>query len=459
MALTRITSAPEKSVSGQSNLSTEYSGREVAPPVLLLQQALRAHRTFLLHHGASLNEIYIRSTRSKFCSVLKRFWNHFICNWDVLLNGNPALGLFNGLKLAAGGELGVGVGEEDWGSGEREVLEVFIGRTEGLVDMTVSRFGDAPTPPTSKSKPAAVGPQTSFESPSTCWRADGQHPRPSDGIVFSGIGTIARTSIRDISCWAEDLFRYGQNTYGVRDSPSSTRSRRRAGVSSRAYVSQRQNYGERERPGIVNHLSNQKYSAVNPKQNSPNGHGIPRPLINTTRSTSQIQSGGPSEQAATPNEQVRKVAENTVDDSETGTETMMKYLTLGVYGSKWGIPFRRPPENSKISNLRNDERAHSSSPSRDSIHSRSLGSVDDESGYFLIGYRGDLDSDVEVEKQDDETVQEHAERISDENQNSRTMLRTLYVRRQKQKLLETNSSSETQGTSTTAAIPIVMIVD
>ena len=61
----------------------------------------------------------------------------------MLLHGNPAVEIFNGLKLAAGGELGIGVGEEDWGSGEREVLEGFIGRTEGLVDLVVARFGDS----------------------------------------------------------------------------------------------------------------------------------------------------------------------------------------------------------------------------------------------------------------------------------------------------------------------------
>ena len=459
MALTRITSAPEKSAGDQSHLSIEYSGREVAPPVLLLQQVLRAHRTFLLHHGASLDELYVRLTRSKFCSILKRYWNHFNCNWDLLLNGNPALGLFNGLKLAAGGELGVGVGEEDWGSGEREVLEAFIGRTEGLVDMTVSRFGDAPSAPTSKAQTAAVASHSSSEPLSTCWRADGQYPRPSDGIVFSGIGTIARTSIRDISCWAEDLFRYGQDTYGLRDSPSSMRSRKRADVSSSAYVSQRQRNRKHERPGIASQLSNHRHSAIDTRHNSPNGHGIPRPLIDTSKSASQIQSTKPSEQAATPNEQTRKIAENTVDGSETGTETMMKYLTLGVYGSKWGIPFRRPLENSKISKLRNEERAESSSPGRNSINSRSSRSVDDESGYFLIGYRGELDNDVEVETHDNETDQDHADRISDENQNSSTMLRTLYVRRQREKLLEASNSSGTQGTSTVAKSPMTMIVN
>ena len=202
-----------------------------------------------------------------------------------------------------------------------------------------------------------------------------------------------------------------------------------------------------------------KISAINTMHDWPNGHGIPRPLIGTSRSTSQVQSTETSEQAATPDEQIRKTANNTVDHSETGTETMMKYLTLGVYGSKWGIPFRRPPEDSKISRLRNDERAQSISPGRNSINSRSSRSVDDESGYFLIGYSGELDSDVEVEKQDHETDQELADRISDENQNSRTMLRTLYVRRQKRKLVEANNSSGTQGTSIVAKIPIKMIVN
>ena len=202
-----------------------------------------------------------------------------------------------------------------------------------------------------------------------------------------------------------------------------------------------------------------RHSAIDTRHNSPNGHGIPRPLIDTSKSASQIQSTKPSEQAATPNEQTRKIAENTVDGSETGTETMMKYLTLGVYGSKWGIPFRRPLENSKISKLRNEERAQSSSPGRNPINSRSSRSVDDESGYFLIGYRGELDNDVEVEKHNNETDQDHADRISDENQNSSTMLRTLYVRRQREKLLEASNSSGTQGTSTVAKSPMTMIVN
>lgn len=454
--LTRITSTPDTPNDGQDHPTTEYSAREVASSTLLLQQLLRAHRTFLLHHGASLSELYVRITRSKFCSTLKRYWHRFIYNWDILLNGNPALGLFNGLKLAAGGELGVGVGEEEWGSGEREVLEAFIGRTEGLVDMTVSRFGNASASAASLSDAAAVAGQNASAAPSAYWQADGQHPRPSDGVVFSGIGAISRTSIRDISCWAEDLFRYGQDTYGVRDNPSSMRWRRRGKIDPSIHPPQAQEKSRYEQIGISNQQYTRKHSAVGSRQRSPNGHGIPLPIVGTSRSASQPTSSKPPDKVAVPREQVQNHAEKTLEDTETGTETMMRYLTLGVYGSKWGIPFKRSLENPKILKLREDDRVRSNSPGTESSSSRSSQLADDMPGYFLIGFHGDLDSSIEDDEQDDEAGEERADRISDENQRNRTMLRTLYVRRLRRKDFEASGCSEIEGTSTTIITPMVI---
>lgn len=108
---------------------------------MLLQQVLRAHRMFLLHHGTSLADIFVRVGKPNLCNILRRFWDAFVAKWDVLLHGNPTAEVFSALKLSAGGELGIGVGEEEWGSGEREVLEDFIRRTSGLIDIVVSRFG------------------------------------------------------------------------------------------------------------------------------------------------------------------------------------------------------------------------------------------------------------------------------------------------------------------------------
>lgn len=408
----------------------------MASPALLLQQVLRAHRTFLLHHAAGLGELYMRLTRSKFCTVLKRFWNHYISNWDVLLNGNPALDLFNGLKLAAGGELGIGVGEEEWGSGEREVLEGFIGRTGGMVDMVVSRFGDGPAKAASQLENTTPGQNQSVIS-SASWAADGQHPRPSDGVIFSGIGAIARTSMRDISCWGEDMFRYGHDTYGVRDNPSSMRWRRRGEPEHHTNAPQRGRGSTEDR------------SAVRSRQRSSDGHGIPRSIIHATGSASRTMAPKPPSKASAPTESIPNNAQASVEESETGAETMMRYLTLGVYGSKWGIPFKRQPEHPQVSKVREDEKAPSVSSGAESLGLAPSIKADEAPGYFLIGFRGDLESSVEDDEHDEETGEERADRISDESQSSRTMLRTLYVNRLKARGLEASDSSDTDGTSST----------
>jgi hypothetical protein len=120
-----LTRVPQPARAGaESHL--EYSIREVAPAQLLLQQLLRAQSIFLLHHATKLEELYHRVGRSTLGSLLERYWTGFARSWDVLLHGNPIVDIYNGVKLAAGGELGIGVGEEEWGSGEREVLEDFV---------------------------------------------------------------------------------------------------------------------------------------------------------------------------------------------------------------------------------------------------------------------------------------------------------------------------------------------
>lgn len=167
-----------------------------------------------------MTELYVRLSKSKFCSTLDRFWTRFSRTWDVLLHGNPAADVFSGLKLASGGELGFGVGEEDWGSGEREVLEDLTHRTEGLVDLVVSRFGE---PASAIASDDAALP----ESEALPWMGSGNHPIASDGIVFGGVGAIARPSLRNISLWMRQIYTYGEYAYGVRDNPLRERRKRR----------------------------------------------------------------------------------------------------------------------------------------------------------------------------------------------------------------------------------------
>ncbi|KAK5127578.1 hypothetical protein LTR85_006918 [Meristemomyces frigidus] len=226
--LTRLPSvshtAPEPTKKGTEKVeakpAVEYSSREVSPPALLTQQLLQAHYIFQLHHGPSLTELFVRLQRDKFCNALDRFWARFCRQWDVLLHGNPAADVFSGLKLASGGELGFGVGEEEWGSGEREVLEDLADRTEGLVDLVVSRFGEPATA-------IASDGSTLPEQEALPWMGGGIQPIASDGIVFGGTGAIARPSLRNVSLWMRQIYTYGEYAYGVRDNVSRVRHKRR----------------------------------------------------------------------------------------------------------------------------------------------------------------------------------------------------------------------------------------
>lgn len=128
-----------------------------------------------------------------------------------MLHGNPAVDALAGIKLASGGELGFGVGEEEWGSGERAVLEEFTRHTEGLVDTVVARFGE----PSSKSDVHVP------------WIGAGERPAVADGVIFGGINGITRQSLQSVSLWMRHIYTYGEYAYGVRDNPS--RERRKEG--------------------------------------------------------------------------------------------------------------------------------------------------------------------------------------------------------------------------------------
>ncbi len=142
-----------------------------------------------------------------------------------MLHGSPAVDIYNGMKLSAGGELGMGVGEEEWGSGERLVLEDFVHKTDDLVDFIVSRFGE-PSPLQDHGQPTSLlaSPNVSDLVP---WIGSGRSPSASDGIIFSGVGAFRPQSLRHLSHWIESIYSYGDHAYGVRDNPTAGRRKRR----------------------------------------------------------------------------------------------------------------------------------------------------------------------------------------------------------------------------------------
>ena len=386
----------------------------------------------------------MRLARTKFCGVVKAFWDAFVWNWDVLLHGNPAVDIFTGLKLAAGGELGIGVGEEEWGSGEREVLEGFIERTDGLVDLVVSRFGSVlQMENRANEKPNSINPSARLEQTSTEWQGMAQDPRPSDGVIFSGIGAINRSSVRDISSWVEMLFKYGHNAYGVQDNPSTFRRKRPKNVL----------------PGVnVNTNSTGEHSqweSSQPRQysgeNFPREYqkkldtsaGIPPPIVASQRPQAiKVNTSASSRDKSMQKEKSKRSISEAEDQMATSTETLMKYLTLGVYGSQWGIPLKRSPVQTQ--NIKQESRdadtkeppavtnINSASPAQEKSH-----------GYFMIGLKGDLEQEsiTEVEGPDGDVGTDPDSTLDTQSSNNRTMRRTVHVERTPVKLAKSDQPS------------------
>ncbi|KAF2100531.1 hypothetical protein NA57DRAFT_74137 [Rhizodiscina lignyota] len=430
--LTRIPGAPSpagKSASGahaEQQLAVEYSAREVSPPMLLIGQVLRAHRIFCLHHGPSLTDLYAKLQRAKFSGALERYWTRFANNWDVLLHGNPAVEIYHGIKLSAGGELGVGVGEEEWGSGEREVFEHFADQTEGLVDMVVSRFGEpSPEQLRAKSPTHEKRAKTVVAEEPEPWMGMGVSAGPADGVVFSGIGAVSRLSLCNIADWAQQIFTYGEQAYGVKDSPGSERRKRRK----KEHPNGHPKAASRGRPGRK--ASTREYPT------------IPPPILSAVeQSLDRASAAAEAEQTAELERGRQQEAERS--RSPGAEDGWTKYLTLG-YGSAWGpgsskrpqVP-REPSGTPAASNAQRREAPAAEpepeperlmqfldpEPEGRRLEDRITAQVNAENtGHFIVGLRGGLDDELE----DDDPPSEAESAIGGSEWNSRTLIRTLHV--------------------------------
>lgn len=341
--------------------------------------------------------------------------------------------IFNGIKLAAGGELGIGVGEEEWGSGEREVLEDFVSRTEGLEDLVVSRFGDPPIQPAS-SKEAGKAENSAKEDQS--WIGSDSCPRPSDGVIFSGVGSVARPSLTQVSLWMEWIYRYGEDTYGVRDDPHSNRRRKRR--------KERSSRMSRDALQVPKREARQQTS-LSPGQ-TPTGSpppGIPPPLVTAVEQQPQPSSSKP--ESCDSSQSTRQPSptgeEKPADSSAFGTENFMKYLTLG-YGSAWGNSTKMAPAHPRVSILRQTDKtsgddsggSDAKSTTTESTPETSAGEQEDilqrreeTIGRFIIGLRDDLeDEDTDDEEFEDKEPEQKS--TSTIELNRKILRRTLDIR-------------------------------
>ncbi|KAK7890597.1 hypothetical protein LTR67_007805 [Exophiala xenobiotica] len=397
--------------------NVEYSSREVAPAQLLLAQLTHAHRGFLLHHASCLSELWKKHENSKrlFSELLERYWTRFILDWDVLLHGNPATDLYDAVKLAGGGELGIGVGEEEWGSGEREVLEGFVDRIEGLLDLVVGRYGDSPMAEHVGMQGNSSNAKLVSHDPAP-WLGNGEDIGAQDGIVFSGIGGVSRQSLVTVSKWMEAIYVHGETAYGVGDNPKHRprprrRKRKMDDEPPREKVHRSQQQQREELHPRVSSIQSKapdlRRKAI---ENNATAPGIPPPLVSAVeRSLNEATA-----KASDPAQEAPKDSETKTDQSQKeqesgslfGADKMMKYLSLG-YGSSWTLSRKGfGGENESNQSASETEEDGTKSEVELEAHLQELDptpEVSDEEdhfvqrleqsiGKFLIGLSGDLEN-------------------------------------------------------------------
>ncbi|KAK5150483.1 hypothetical protein LTR04_006802 [Oleoguttula sp. CCFEE 6159] len=362
------------------------------------------------------------------------------------------------------GELGFGVGEEDWGSGEREVLEDVTGRTEGLVDIVVSRFGELPEQQAADSK-STISKNTSscHDAEIELWMGNGRHPGAADGVIFSGVGNISRSSLRDLSDWMASIYTHGDHAYGVADNPNRDRRKRRrrsppdtfqappntrtdskptmkGDVNYRPPPNAKVNTNVNEADGGAEPGTGQlTRRAKEPTNSLATSHpGIPAPVVSAAEKC--LNTATSSADAAQ-----RTGTDDTVGSksSYADPEIWAKYLTLGAYGSSWmGWGKKEPKERSSILRQESNDGTkavkpedHGSPPIEPSlkhIEPQPEGASEEAklaqqrhletSGHFVIGLKGDL-----TLENSDEHMDTYSSGGSSESGGSRTLLRTLYV--------------------------------
>jgi hypothetical protein len=414
-------SSKGKTVEKEPEAAVEYSTREVKPAALLLQDLLRAHAVFLLHHDSSLSALFVRTKRARFTSFLARYWDSFLSSWNVMLHGNPLQNVFGGIKIAACGELGFGVGEEERGSGEREVLEGLVGRIDGLVDLVVSKFGEAAD---DEGKTKSEG-DTIAEK----WLGTGSEPGAEDGVIFLGVGALSRHSLRNVAYWMEDLYTWGENAYGVKESPTAARARmRRRRAASKAAVSPAAFPAPPAVPAGVR-------TPQLPEPDGPSDFKPPPPIV---------KAAPPAVPRPT---ETTNASASTADDADAGgMDKVMGYLKLG-YGTYWSLGSSGPADKGHPDAAVKPDEIPAAKP-RPSV-SRT-GSLDDAVGHYLVGLMGVVEEVGAANSTDDRAGDSGGET----EHNSRILLRTLTVELESEGTDKTESQmSKDLGSSDTELAP------
>ncbi|KAK6338308.1 hypothetical protein TWF730_002371 [Orbilia blumenaviensis] len=314
-----------------------------------------------------------------------------------MLNGNPAVDVWNGIKI------GRGVGEE-----EKDVLGGFADRnrtetdgSERMIDLVVSRFGKLP----GDEKDAKTS------KPGFSTRGTGKIPGPDDGCIYRGLGNLSKESVRDLAEWMARWYQYGDSSFDYQTVRPSRKKVRRSGKS--------------------------KAQALDPLQSGP-----PTSEAETTIATEPIQEVSTSEaaEAVAPVEEVNdaetrlppplfptEAQQNTQEpEPALGPEsrpkdrkTKDKGKTTGKSSNDAGRPNNGQPSGSKGNNNlmlnvltlgtyaaysawnRNQEEEQ---PKADTPDQNAEPNPAEVSGRFIIGYTGALEDDEEEPTASDSNI-------------------------------------------------------
>ena len=364
--------------------------------------------------------------------------------------------IFQGIKLAAGGELGIGVGEEEWGSGEREVLEGLIQTTDGLRDMIVARFGD-PRSGGNRALGAHSLKREGTAEDSLNGGVPDSWPSPADGVIFSGIGAITNESIRAVAGWMEWLHVFGDKAYGVRDYPGSSSRRKQRDYQKRT-ASNRPNSRNRAAVKINDDSSLRVKASSSLSMQGLGDNHVPINRQDRSVAFASIEAS-PSNFRSIPSSAQEGMKDKTVADrsspiflpdasSASSSASLMRYLKLG-YGSSWGVPSKLAAQSmlKEDSGRQNqDHPPHDNSTTgpgqsrtdTDETESKSGLHKNPSTGYFLVGLQGDLNedegSDLESRKSGSDQESAFGE------QQGRIHLRTVHVFPAKRDSSKSNSS-------------------
>ena len=168
--------------------------------------------------------------------------------------------------------------------------------------------------------------------------------------------------------------------------------------------------------------------------------GIPPPIVSAANS---------SLEKAVSQAQGRKGGDPSspqVQSSTTGAETIMKYMTFGLYGSSQTTSQGKNKQQQETPKLVSGKDSNETKPSQarmkmlqelepkpiDSLKGQGL-LHDVSKGCFLIGLKGDLEDEGETDEEDD-TAEAGSSRdhgAVSKSLNSRILLRTLHVERKR----------------------------